>query len=76
MEQVGKVVMTRSPGRGVYIGRGVIVTVVSVNGQQVRLAIEAPKDHAITRDDHGVDAHLTSQRQRERKAMPRDIPHD
>jgi carbon storage regulator len=47
-------VVTRRPGEAVLIGDGVRVVVLSVNGDRVRLGIEAPQDVPIRRSD--VDA--------------------
>ena len=65
----GRLVLTRTPGRSIFIGRGIIVTVVEVNGKDVRLSIEAPGNVAVTRDDFGMESHLTTQAERERKAL-------
>ena len=61
----GNLVISRRVGRGVYIGRGITVTVVGVEGSMVELAIEAPKDCAVTRDDFAFDIHLEHQKARE-----------
>lgn len=52
----------RRPGRAVYIGRGVTVTV----GRQstlddVQLIIDAPEPIAVSRDDDGIGGHLKRQ---------------
>ncbi len=47
-------VVTRRPGEAVLIGDGIRVVVLSVEGERVRLGIEAPADVPIRRSD--VDA--------------------
>ena len=44
-------VLTRKPGDSIRIGSGIVVTVLAVNGQQVRLGIEAPKDVTVHREE-------------------------
>ena len=44
-------VLSRKPDQTIYIGQGISVTVCSIKGNKVRLAIEAPKDVPISRDD-------------------------
>lgn len=44
-------ILTRRVGETLQIGNDISVTVVEVNGNQVRIGIAAPKDVAIMRDD-------------------------
>lgn len=44
-------ILTRKPGETLRIGPDIVVTVLGVNGQQVRLGIEAPKDVAVHREE-------------------------
>jgi len=44
-------ILTRRVGETLQIGADISVTVVEVNGNQVRIGIAAPKDVAIMRDD-------------------------
>ncbi len=44
-------VLNRKVGERIVIGDGVVVTVVSVHGQQVRVGIEAPASVQIWREE-------------------------
>ena len=44
-------VLTRTPGKTIYIGDQIEVTVLSMKGNQVRLGIQAPKDVAVHREE-------------------------
>ncbi|MDJ0847873.1 MAG: carbon storage regulator CsrA [Myxococcota bacterium] len=44
-------VLTRKPGEALLIGQGIRLQVVSVSRHKVRLAIEAPDDVAIHREE-------------------------
>lgn len=44
-------ILTRHPWERVNIGGDIWVQVVEVNGNQVRLGIEAPKDVAVHREE-------------------------
>lgn len=44
-------VLTRKPGEALRIGRDVCVRVVSSSRQQVRLAIEAPEEVSVYREE-------------------------
>lgn len=43
--------LTRKVGERIVIGDNVVVTVVSIKGDSIRLAIEAPKDIKIYRGE-------------------------
>ena len=42
-------VLTRSIGQEILIGNDIVVRLVSINGSQVRIGIEAPRDVAVAR---------------------------
>ena len=44
-------ILTRRVGETIRIGDNVDVTVMSVNGAQVRIGIQAPKDVAVHREE-------------------------
>src|ERR1700676_5582234 len=44
-------VLTRRIGEVIRIGPHIVVTILGVNGSQVRLGIEAPKDVAVHREE-------------------------
>ncbi len=44
-------VLTRRPHQQIMIGDDIVVNVVEVNGENVRIAIEAPKDVKIFRGE-------------------------
>ena len=44
-------VLSRKAGETVHIGHDVSVTIVKVNGRQVKLKIDAPRDIPILRDE-------------------------
>ena len=44
-------VLTRKPGESILIGDGVRVTLVSSSGTHARIAIEAPNDVSIHREE-------------------------
>jgi carbon storage regulator len=47
--ECGRLILTRRPGQRTFVG-DVIVTVVEVQGDAVRLALEAPRDVTILRE--------------------------
>jgi carbon storage regulator len=44
-------ILTRSPGTAIHIGDEIIVTVLSVSGQQVKIGISAPPSTKILREE-------------------------
>lgn len=44
-------VLTRKEGESIEIGGGVVISVVKVNGNRVRLGIEAPPDVPVVRSE-------------------------
>jgi len=46
-------VLTRKPGEKVFIGSGVTLTVLEVQGNRIRLGIEAPPEVPIVRAELG-----------------------
>ena len=44
-------VLTRKVGERIHIGEGIVVTVVRIQGDKVRIGVEAPTDVAIHREE-------------------------
>lgn len=44
-------ILTRRAGESLRIGNDVEVTVIAVNGSQVRIGIKAPRDVAVDREE-------------------------
>lgn len=44
-------ILTRRPDESIMLGDDVVITVLSVKGQQVRLGIDAPKDVEVHRQE-------------------------
>jgi len=44
-------ILTRRVGEIIRIGPDIVVTVLGVNGSQVRLGVNAPKDVAVHREE-------------------------
>lgn len=44
-------ILTRNIGSSIKIGDNITVTVLKVNGNQIRIGIDAPKDVAVHRDE-------------------------
>lgn len=44
-------VLSRNPDEGILIGDNIRVSIVRVQGNKVRLGIEAPKDVRVLRDE-------------------------
>jgi carbon storage regulator len=49
--EAGMLILTRKLGETIRIGPDILVTVLGVNGHQVRLGIEAPKAVAVHREE-------------------------
>jgi len=50
-KDTGLLCVTRKIGESVLIGDNIRITIASIPGRQVRLAIEAPKDLKISRSE-------------------------
>lgn len=49
----------RKEGQGIYIGRGITITVVEVcRDGLIRIGVEAPKWVAVSRDDFTYEQHM------------------
>lgn len=48
---MGNLVLTRRPGEAIQIGPDITVHIVSVEGSKVRVAVHAPKDVTVLRDN-------------------------
>lgn len=57
-------ILTRRTGETLRIGEDVQVTVMSVNGSQVRIGIQAPRHVAVDRQE------IAERKQRERDPTP------
>lgn len=44
-------ILTRKPGEGIDIGDDISIRVISQNGSQISIGIDAPKDVAINREE-------------------------
>ncbi len=44
-------VLTRKQDEGILIGRDILVTVISIDGDKIRLGIEAPKEVRVIREE-------------------------
>jgi hypothetical protein len=51
-------VLNRKIGERIYIGRGIEIAIVDVQGRKVRIGIEAPADIRIRRVEPAGDAEL------------------
>ncbi|MEY3031832.1 MAG: carbon storage regulator [Planctomycetia bacterium] len=49
-------VLSRKQNERIRVGESVVVTVVRVNGDKVRIGIEAPTEMKVLRDELEVDA--------------------
>jgi carbon storage regulator len=56
-------ILTRRTGESLHIGDDVEVTVMAVNGSQVRIGIKAPRHVAVDREE------IAQRKQREREAQ-------
>jgi carbon storage regulator len=44
-------ILSRRPGESITIGDDIVVTVVSITGNQIRLGISAPREVRVLRDE-------------------------
>jgi carbon storage regulator len=44
-------ILSRRPGESLTIGDNITITVVSINGNQIRLGINAPREVRVLRDE-------------------------
>lgn len=44
-------ILTRRPQERIMIGDNVVVTVLAIQGNQIRLGVEAPKNTAVHREE-------------------------
>jgi carbon storage regulator len=58
-------ILTRRAGEALRIGDDIEVTVMAVNGSQVRIGINAPRDIAVDREE------IAERKRRDREAMAR-----
>jgi carbon storage regulator len=56
-------ILTRRTGETLHIGEDVEVTVMAVNGSQVRIGIKAPRDVAVDREE------IAERKQRDRELL-------
>ena len=61
-------ILTRRTGESLRIGNDVEVTVMAVNGSQVRIGIKAPRSIAVDRRE------IAERKQREREETPPPNP--
>ena len=62
-------VLTRKPRQQIMIGDSIVVNVVEVQGDNVRIAIEAPRDVKIYRGE----IYQAIQEENRKAAMPADL---
>ena len=62
-------ILTRRTGESLRIGDDVEVTVMAVNGSQVRIGIKAPRNIAVDREE------IAERKQREREPAPSVVNH-
>ena len=61
-------ILTRRTGETLRIGEDVEVTVMAVNGSQVRIGIKAPRNVAVDREE--IAERKQREREREQKLKP------
>lgn len=59
-------ILTRRAGEALRIGDDIEVTVMAVNGSQVRIGINAPRDIAVDREE------IAERKRRDRDTLARD----
>lgn len=50
-ESNSMLILSRNEGQTIYIGDNIKVTVLGINGKQVRLGIDAPDEVAVDREE-------------------------
>lgn len=63
-------VLTRKKGQSVMIGEDIEITVADIQGDQIRLAIKAPRNVAIHRKEIFLEIREENARAAEVKAVP------
>lgn len=66
-------VLTRKKGESIIIGENIEVTVVEVQGDQVRLGIKAPKNISVHRQEIFMEIQEENKLASKVKALPNDI---
>ncbi|MGI6372023.1 MAG: carbon storage regulator CsrA [Caldicoprobacterales bacterium] len=66
-------VLTRRKDESIMIGNGIEIVVLGIDGDRVRIGIEAPKDITILRKEVYLDVADTN-RQALSSALPKDLP--
>jgi carbon storage regulator len=61
-------ILTRRPGESLRIGDDIEVTVMAVNGSQVRIGINAPRDISVDREE------IAERKRRDREASSPQAP--
>jgi carbon storage regulator len=61
-------ILTRRAGEALRIGDDIEVTVMAVNGSQVRIGINAPRDIAVDREE------IAERKRRDREALAAGAP--
>jgi carbon storage regulator len=51
-------ILTRRTGESIFVGKDIEVTVIGVNGNQVRIGIRAPKDVVVDREEVALKRQL------------------
>ncbi|MDR2572881.1 MAG: carbon storage regulator CsrA [Desulfovibrio sp.] len=44
-------ILTRRPGESLYVGENIRITILGVQGKQVRIGLEAPADATVYREE-------------------------
>ena len=44
-------ILTRRPGESLYVGENIRITILGVQGKQVRIGLEAPSDATVYREE-------------------------
>ena len=67
-------ILTRRAGEALRIGDDIEVTVMAVNGSQVRIGINAPRDIAVDREEIAERKRRDREGSRRRRREPRSTP--